>query len=207
MKPGGKPLVIAVIAVALGAGGTAFAYAGGSWTVPGQAAMTAKVAGMPRGVVPSAAKQGDRAVISWSAQEIGDGVLMDHYVVTAHHVGEPQRPDITRKVAASGEATEVVTFGAAELVGGRWYWTIMPLYRGWTGAVSGRSQRLRFTAAPPADTADAPAAAPEPPMITTAPATTAPATEEPIVTTPETTPATTEPAEAPTPEETETTDS
>ncbi|GIM91236.1 hypothetical protein [Paractinoplanes toevensis] len=218
MSRGAKQLVIAVVAVALGVGGTAFAYAGGNWTVPGEAMMTATVARMPRGVPPSVAGQNGRAVVSWSAQEIAAGVLMDHYVVTAHSVDEPPLSDVTRMVAASGGTTETVIFGATERLGGWWYWTVTPRYRGWTGTESGRSQRLRFTGTPPAVTVGddpantgAPATAPEKPApekpapeepAATAPET-APAVEEPA----ETTPPTTEPVVEPTPEETETTDS
>ena len=33
------------------------------------------------------------------AQELADGVLMDHYVVTAHSVDDPPQPDIARNTA------------------------------------------------------------------------------------------------------------
>ncbi|GAA2614364.1 hypothetical protein [Paractinoplanes durhamensis] len=203
-----KFLIGAAVVLALGVGGTALAYAGG-WTITGNAAVSAKVAKMPRGVTPSAAEQSGRAVVSWSAQEITDGVLMDHYVVTAHSVDDPPLPDIARTVAASGSATETVAFPAAELAGGRWYWTIAPLYRTWTGEESGKSQRLTFPGSPaPRPAGDDPAVAPTtdsstPATPATTPATTAPAVVDTPVDPPETTPATAEPA----PSETETTGS
>jgi hypothetical protein len=216
MRRATKYLAGATLALALGVGGTALASAG-SWTVPVTAAISAKVVKMPRGVTPSAAKQSGQAVVSWSAQEITDGVLMDHYVVTAHSVDEPPMPDIARTVEASGGATETAAFTAAELAGGKWYWTVAPKYRAWTGAESGRSQRLNFPGAPaPRSVGAGPAVpgggttpvVPDHPLVTT-PATTAPTEErtaEPV--TPTTTaPETTAPAAEPTPSETETTGS
>lgn len=144
-------LLVGAVVVALGTAGTVLAYAGG-WTVEGgQATLTAKVAKMPRGVEPSVAKQAKQAVVSWSAQEIVPNVRMDHYLVTAHSVSDPPLPDVTHTVAAGGGAVETVTFTAGEVAGGRWYWTVTPKYRLWTGEESGKSARLTFPAATKAE--------------------------------------------------------
>ncbi len=146
-------LAVATTAALLGTAGTVLAYADG-WTLSdGKATFTLKVAKMPRGVTPSAAKQGKTAVVSWSAQEIAPDVRMDHYVITAHSVSEPPLPDVTRTVTASGGNTESVTFTAAQVAGGRWHWTIVPKFRSWTGAESGTSQRLTFPATTKAEAA------------------------------------------------------
>ncbi|GAA2614338.1 hypothetical protein [Paractinoplanes durhamensis] len=217
-------LVVAATVGAMGVAGTLYAYA--SWAVP-SLPVTVKVRTekMPRGVTPSVTKQGGDAVVSWSAQEIGPGSTMDHYVVTAHSVDTPPLPDITRTVTASGGATETVIFGAAEVAGGKWYWTTVPKLRLWVGTESGKSDRLKFPgtpATPPAGTiaaarsagstpattaptADAPvgavvappAAADQPAPTTPA---TAPAADKPVdaaTTAPAATPTTTAPAEAP----------
>ncbi|MEU4237996.1 hypothetical protein [Actinoplanes sp. NPDC026619] len=218
-----KHLAGATLVLALSAGGTALAAANG-WTVPSTALISAKVAKMPRGVTPSAARQSGTAVVSWSAQEITDGVRMDHYVVTAHSIDDPPLPDITRTIEATGGTAETVAFTAAELAGGKWYWTIAPVYRNWTGAESGKSQRLNFPGTPPArpastdpaaePTAAAPAGiAPTTPTAPNQPATTTPATTSPVTTEttepadPVTTATTTAPAGEPTPGDTATTGS
>ncbi|MFF5079853.1 hypothetical protein ACFY36_22605 [Actinoplanes sp. NPDC000266] len=150
-------LLIGTVAAALGVAGTVVAYA--DWSVPAsELTVTARVAAMPRGVTPSAAKQNGQAVVSWSAQELVPGVRMDHYVVTAHSVGAPARPDLTHTVAASGAATESVTFAVDAVAGGKWYWTIVPRYATWTGAEGRKSQQLSFPGKP----ATAPAPAPAP---------------------------------------------
>ncbi|XVU24684.1 hypothetical protein ACQPZJ_46995 [Actinoplanes sp. CA-054009] len=177
-------LLIGAVVAALGAAGTVFAYA--DWTIPaGKLTVTARAAAMPRGVAPSAAKQNGQAVVSWSSQELVPGVLMDHYVVTAHSVGAPARPDLTHTVAASGAATESVTFAAAAVAGGRWQWTIVPRYASWTGGESRKSRQLSFpgtpasTAVPPVEVAAA-AVAPAPnPASTPATVTETPTTNEP----------------------------
>ncbi|MFG1989212.1 hypothetical protein ACGFJ7_04420 [Actinoplanes sp. NPDC048988] len=129
---------------ALGIAGTLVAEA--DWMIGGSAEVRARTAGMPRGVKPSVAKQSKAAVVSWSAQEIAPGIRMDHYVVTAHSVDVPMLPSISRAVAATGKATESVVFGADEVAGGRWYWTIVPRFALWTGAEGGRSTKLNFPA-------------------------------------------------------------
>ncbi|WP_328462196.1 hypothetical protein OHA21_34580 [Actinoplanes sp. NBC_00393] len=165
MRRAGKVLLVAGVVAALGATGTVFAYAGG-WTLPDNpGSYTVKVAGMPRGVEPSVAKQGLQAVVTWSAQEMAPGVLMDHYAITAHSVSDPPRPDVTHTVAASGGPVESVTFTAAEVAGGKWRWTVVPRFRNWTGEESRRSQRLAFAApAPQSVQVNAPAGAPGDPV-------------------------------------------
>ena len=153
MRRTGRFLMVAAVVATLGVAGTVFAYAGG-WTLsdnPGS--FTVKVAKMPRGVEPSVAKQGGQAVVTWSAQEIAPGVLMDHYAVTAHSTSDPPRPDVTLTVAAGGESTESVTFTAYELAGDRWRWTVVPRFRSWTGEASPMSRRLAFPAGPAAPNA------------------------------------------------------
>jgi hypothetical protein len=166
MRRAAKTLIFTAAVVTVGIAGTVVAYAGG-WTVPdGRATLTAPVAKMPRGVEPSVARQGGRAVVSWSAREIVPGVRMDRYVVTAHSADAPPRPDVTRTVTAGGGATESVVFPAAAVTGGRWSWTITPRYRLWTGAESPQSRRLAFPAgaeeAPVGAVAPAPAGTPRP---------------------------------------------
>jgi hypothetical protein len=148
MRRTGRSLLVGGVAAALGVIGTVFAYAGGWALADNTASFTVKVAKMPRGVEPSVAKQSGRAVVTWTAQELTSGSLMDHYVVTAHRVGAPGKPDIARTVAASGTATEVVTFTATELASGTWHWTVVPKFRDWTGTASRTSRNLTFPAAP-----------------------------------------------------------
>jgi hypothetical protein len=198
MRRAGKALLIGGVVVALGAAGTVYAYAGG-WTVDGQASFTAKVAKMPRGVEPSVAKQSGQAVVSWSAQEIVEGAPMDHYVVTAHSVSEPPRPDIARTVPAAGNATESVTFTVAEVAGGKWRWSVTPRYRVWTGESSRLSERLNFPAAPAARVAaSTPPPAPVDGEVITPPRSPATTTSPPASPTPERTSAS--PAAEPDPE-------
>ncbi|GIM91233.1 hypothetical protein [Paractinoplanes toevensis] len=229
MKRTATYLVVAGTVGALGVAGTMFAYA--NWTIPSKPiTVRVRTEKMPRGVTPSAAKQSGKAVVSWSAQEIGPGSKMDHYVVTAHSVDVPPLPDITRTVAATSGDTETVTFSAAEVAGGKWYWTIVPKLHLWVGTESGKSQRLNFPGTPaagtaaaarsvdtsttapttttgePADGAATPPAETDRPAETTA--TTAPAAAVPTeaaTTTPAATPTTTSPAETPSPTETVTT--
>ncbi|WP_433297878.1 hypothetical protein ACQP2F_42070 [Actinoplanes sp. CA-030573] len=178
-------LVVAAVVGALGVAGTMVARA--DWAIPSKpVSFRVRSEKMPRGVTPSVAKQGGGALVSWSAQEIAPGDRMDRYVVTAHSVSEPPLPDVTHTVTAGGGASESVTFAAAEVAGGKWYWTIVPKYRLWVGEESGRSDRLAFPGAPAVRSAGAnpateaavagPAAPPAtPPAATTAPATAAPA--------------------------------
>lgn len=186
MRRGHRTLLIVAGAAAICAAGTVVAYAHAAWPIPGVALVKARTATMPKGVTPSAAKQGGAAVISWSAQEIAPGAKMDHYVVTAHSVEEPPLPEVAHTVAASGDATESITFAAGEVAGGKWSWTLVPRLGLWAGAESGKSQKLdfpvptvnRLAAAPPTVTATT-----APTVTTTTPATT-PATVPPTPTTP-----------------------
>ncbi|MGK5679140.1 hypothetical protein [Actinoplanes sp. URMC 104] len=163
-----------VLAVAGGAG-TYVAYA--DWTVPASTVkVTMKAATMPKGTKPSVAAQSGTAVVSWSAQEIAPGVKMDRYVVIAYSQGVAPKPAIIRDVAATGAVSESAVFGAAEVAGGKWKWTVTPRFASWKGAESGLSKALEFDAAPAAVLVEAPAetAAPSPAAKATAP--TAPAT-------------------------------
>ncbi|MEU4687523.1 hypothetical protein [Actinoplanes sp. NPDC023714] len=177
MRRAGRALLVGGVVTVLGAAGTVYAYAGG-WTVDGRLGVTAKVAKMPRGAEPSVAAQSRRAVVSWSAQEIVPGVLMDHYTVTAHSVSDPPAPAVTHTVAADGGATESVTFTVAEVAGGTWRWSVTPRYLGWTGEQSRLSRRLTFPAAPAtkekgretAPAAQVTVTPPRSPATTTAPA-------------------------------------
>ena len=159
MRRASRTLLIGSVVVALGSAGTVLAYA--QWTVPaGRLTVTARTATMPDGVVPGVAKQGGQAVVSWSAQELVPGVRMDHYVVTAHSLGTPARPDLTRAVPASGGPTESVIFTAAQVAGGGWRWTIVPRFGSWAGVEGRPSTALTFpaTTAAKADAAPAPGA-------------------------------------------------
>lgn len=146
MRRGTRQLVVVSVVAALGLAGTLTAFAG--WSIPGTVTVKARAAKMPRGVAPSVAKQSKTAVVSWSAQEIVAGVLMDHYLVTAHSADEPPLPDVTHTVAAAGSSTEFVTFAADEVAGGKWHWTVIPKFRQWAGAESAKSQKLNFPGVP-----------------------------------------------------------
>jgi hypothetical protein len=148
MRRAHRSLLVVIVVAAMGVCGTVFAYAGGWALADNTAALTAKVARMPRGVEPSVAKQNGEAVVTWTAQELTPGSLMDRYVVTAHRVGGSAKPDVTRTVTASGAATEVATFTAGELAAGTWNWTVTPKFRDWTGDVSRKSRNLTFPAVP-----------------------------------------------------------
>lgn len=168
------------VAVAVGVAGTVYAYAGGWTLTTNRASLTATVAKMPRGVEPSVAKQDGQAVVSWSAQELVAGVRMDHYVVTAHSVSEPARPDVAHAVAASGAATESLVFPAGEVGGGKWRWSIVPKYREWTGEASKPSPKLAFPAVPVPQVAAAavpPAAVTSPSPAPATPSATSPAAD------------------------------
>ncbi|WP_229071500.1 hypothetical protein [Actinoplanes sp. DH11] len=159
MRSAGKALLVAGVVAALGVAGTVYAYADG-WTIEGRTSLTVRVAKMPRGVEPSVARQSGRAVVSWSAQELAPGVRMDHYVVTAHSVSEPPRPDVTHTVAAAGAATESVTFPAPEVAGGGWRWSVVPRYLNWAGEPGRLSGRVTFPALSAAAASAGPSAAP-----------------------------------------------
>lgn len=147
MRRAGKTLIVTAVVAASGVAGTVLAHAGG-WTLSnGHATLIAPVAKMPRGVEPSVAKQGARAVVSWSAQEIVPGVHMDHYVVTAHSADASPRPDVTQTVAADGDASKSIVFPAAQVTDGQWFWTVTPKYRDWVGRKSPKSRRLTFLTA------------------------------------------------------------
>jgi hypothetical protein len=217
MKSPAKKLIIATATLALVGAGTMVAQA--SWTIPGTAKVKAKAAAMPRGAVPSAAKQGGNALISWSAEEIVPGVRMQTYVVTAHSTDDPPRADIARTVTATSADTLSATFSGSVLTGGKWYWTLIPKYAQWAGAESKKSDKLTFPAAAdtpnvtslvadsapqaaaPAPTTTTPAAAADPPKETDpAPAAAAPPAETPKpveqTSSPAAVPATSEPAPA-----------
>ncbi|WP_430780896.1 hypothetical protein [Actinoplanes sp. G11-F43] len=180
MRRTSRSLLIIGVVAAMAVAGTVFAYAGGWALADNTTSLTAKVAKMPRGVEPSVAKQGGQAVVSWSAQEIAPGSFMDHYLVIAHPVGAPAKPEITRTVAASGGVAESVAFSGAELAGGTWNWTITPRFRDWTGEAGRKSRNLRFAAvapareaAPSASPSTAPSGSPSPAVSSSAPKVTA----------------------------------
>jgi hypothetical protein len=174
MKYGIKVSLIAATIAAVGIGGTLVAYA--DWPIPGTGSIAWRTAKIPRGVTPSVAKVEKKAVVSWSAQEIADGVKMKSYVVTAHSVEDPLRQAVTHVVTASGATTESVTFAANEVAGGKWYWTLIPKYGSWAGEESRKSDKLNFPApaaptalvANPASADAAPAGAAKPDATTPA---------------------------------------
>lgn len=123
-------LVGATAAVVIG--GTLVSYA--SWMLPAPAATARVAAGaMPSGATPRAEAHGDKAVVTWSAQEIVPGVKVTAYVVTAHDTDQSPLPSIAHAVTASDSAVESITFTAAELAGGKWKWAITPRLGSWTG--------------------------------------------------------------------------
>jgi hypothetical protein len=146
MRGGTRHLVVVSVVAALGLAGTLTAFA--DWSIPGTVTVKARAVKMPRGVNPSVAKQSKTAVVSWSSQELVPDVLMEQYVVTAHSADEPPLPDVAHTVSAAGSSTEFVTFAADEVAGGKWYWTIIPKFRQWAGAESGKSQKLNFPGVP-----------------------------------------------------------
>lgn len=192
-------LTLGVIA-AMGAAGTVMAHAAG-WVLPdNHASLIAGVAPMPRGAKPRVAPQNGQAVVSWTAQQIAPGSLMDHYIVTAHHVGDADRPNITRLIAASGATTESATFASTELAGGTWYWTTAPRFREWTGPASEKSRDLPFaerpverSAAPSKPPATAPPGSPSPGVSSSAPVVRESPTVEGTITVPDKQPETTTP--------------
>ncbi|MEU8814476.1 hypothetical protein [Actinoplanes sp. NPDC048796] len=163
-------LLATVVVGGLGLAGTMAANA--EWVISGSGQVKMRAPAMPRGTTPSVDKQSSGVVVRWDAQEITRGVRMDHYVVTAHSADRPARPDISRTVASTGEATESVTFDAADMAGGRWYWTVVPRFARWAGDESGKSAELTFPAPAkkaPRAVAETPAAAAPTPVATVAP--------------------------------------
>ena len=158
-----RAIKISAVAATVGAvalGGALAAYANSGWAITSKAVrLKVRVDDMPRGVTPSVAKDGTKAVVSWSAQEVGLGAKMQRYVVTAHNVDDPPRADVSHTVVASGANTESIAFAAGEVADGRWYWTLVPKYESWVGAESKKSDKLNFPAAPqasrPAETSPA----------------------------------------------------
>jgi hypothetical protein len=201
MKSLTKKLIIATATLALVGTGTMIAQA--SWTIPGTAKVKAKAAAMPRGAVPSAAKQGGNALISWSAEEIAPGVRMQTYVVTAHSADDPPRADIARTVTATSADTLSATFGGSVLTGGKWYWTLVPKYALWAGAESKKSDKLTFPAAADSRSVTSLVADSAPQAAAPAPSTTTPAAaaDPPKETDPAPPVAATPPAETPKPVE------
>ena len=199
MRRTGRYLILGTVLASMGTAGTYLAYA--DWSLPTTTvAVSAQAAKMPRGVTPSVAKQSKAAVVSWSAQELAPGVKMDHYVVTAHSVGKPALPDVSRPVRASGAASESVTFTASEVAGGRWSWTVTPRFTTWTGIASARSRELSFPAAAPADlsvAADTPTPAATPVVTPTASKPTTPSPAGKPATEPPTSPPAQQPQQPP----------
>lgn len=160
--------LIGATVTALVAVGTLTANA--EWVIHAQAAVKIRTAKVPAGKKPSVAKQSKTAVVSWSAVEIAPGVRMNHYTVIAHSQDLPVKPKIVREIAASGDGSESVTFGAAEVAGGKWRWSVTPRFANWTGAESSLSEALRFPAATAAAPVEEPPAtgkvAPAPPPVT-----------------------------------------
>ncbi|HEY0531286.1 MAG TPA: hypothetical protein VGD29_06775 [Actinoplanes sp.] len=135
-------------ALAIAAGGTAIASS--TWFVPKTpVSLRVKSVKMPPGVSPSASPRDGNAVVSWSAQEIGPGVLMQQYIVTAHDATKTNPlADVVHTVTASGGNSESVAFTAAELTGGKWQFGVTPRFELWTGEESKLSQdRINVLAA------------------------------------------------------------
>jgi hypothetical protein len=148
MKRPFKPILVVSAALALGvASGLAYA----NWTVPvSQMSITVEAVSMPVGPTPVATAGGAQATVSWDAQQLTSGVKMTAYVVTAHDTEQPAKANVVHTVTASGGSTESATFTAAELVGGKWKWAIIPKFQTWTGAEGRLSNpKLVFPAAAP----------------------------------------------------------
>ncbi|MEV6487222.1 hypothetical protein AB0M20_01090 [Actinoplanes sp. NPDC051633] len=149
MKRELKSALVVATAVALATGGTLVAYA---WEVPSKTVQAKlRAAKMPRGIEPSVAPRGATALVTWSSQEVTDGVTMTDYVITAHSVDTPAKQPVAHKVAAAKADSQSVVFTAAELAGGSWRWTLTPKLHSWTGAESPRTKKLTFPEATAAD--------------------------------------------------------
>jgi hypothetical protein len=144
-------LISAGAALAIAAGGTAIASS--TWFVPkAQVTLRIKSVQMPAGRAPSASSLGGNAVVSWSAQEIAPGVLMQQYIVSAHDTNKTNPlANVVHTVTASGATTDSTTFTAAELAGAKWQFGIIPKFELWTGPEGKLSKdRVSFPAAPSA---------------------------------------------------------
>jgi hypothetical protein len=170
--------------------------ASAEWTVPFQpVTLKGEVATMPRGATPTVAKVGRDAVLQWFAQEIVPGTPMQRYVVTRHSAVDA---DLVEELPP----TTATTLTDRDVAGGKWYWTVRPVFALWRGEQSRKSDRLSF-AAPVTfqinpDTADGTGTAastlaessPAPPTAappTAAPPTAAPSTPAPSTAAPDST--------------------
>jgi hypothetical protein len=161
MKRWTRPVLILTVVATMTAAGTYVAYA--NWLVPSrQINIKVTSATMPRGVTPTIAGSGSGAVVSWHAQEIGPGARMQSYLVIAHSVAQPPRPDVQRTVTATGGATESTTFPYSGLVGSQWYWTLIPKFQSWAGQESEKTGIVTFATptVPPFETRATPSPAP-----------------------------------------------
>jgi hypothetical protein len=158
MRNGTRHLLVGSTAVTVALAGTLAVNA--SWSIPGASAVKARSAAMPRGEEPEVTKRTQTALVSWDRQEIAPGSPMDHYIVTAHHVGATIKPDITRTVPASGDPIESVIFTTEEMAGGTWRWTVTPKLHLWVGLPSKESRPLTFPAGPAAKSVSPAASAP-----------------------------------------------
>jgi hypothetical protein len=140
-----KRSLVAVATLAIIAGGTVVARA--SWVVPASMVTEARTAAMPEGAAPSVAKQRGNVLVTWSAQEIVPGVRIQKYVVTAHSADNPPAADVVRTVAATSADTQSATFSGAEVMSGKWYWTLVPKFEQWIGDESKKSEKLTVVGA------------------------------------------------------------
>ena len=104
--------------------------AAAAWTASGTGVAGAEAISMPRGNMPEASVTADISEISWRASELLPGVSATGYSVLRYNQGEfPEVPVPHCKVE---EATSCV----AEVPTGEWRFTVVPIYRLWSGSES-----------------------------------------------------------------------
>ncbi|WP_306204217.1 hypothetical protein [Actinoplanes sp. RD1] len=156
-----KTLATVSVAVAVALGGSVYAFAGWSAATP-TAVLRLRTAEMPAGNVPSVAKAGRNAVVTWAPSTLAAGVRAQSYTVVRTGAGGP---------AVVCPKVTTTTCRDLAVPGGTWAWQVRPAYEGWTGELSGPSVPLTF-AGPPEIAAVARMGSPSPegsPAATTRP--------------------------------------
>ncbi|WP_305785144.1 hypothetical protein [Symbioplanes lichenis] len=133
-----KTLATVAVAVGVALGGSVYAFAGWSAATPA-AVLRMRTAEMPAGAVPSVAKAGKNAVVTWAPSILAAGVRAQHYTVIRTGAGGP--------VVVCPEVTTTTCRDVA-VPGGTWSWQVRPAYEHWVGDLSGPSVPLTFAGPP-----------------------------------------------------------
>jgi hypothetical protein len=129
LKIGALATVLLVL-VGLGASGGAWAL----WTLSSASGGSgaAKATTVATGATPSVTADGSSMIVTWTAATLGNGVAVSGYRVTRYSASLVPQTTLTN---CSGTITNLGCIENA-VPAGTWYYTVTPLFGGWTGAES-----------------------------------------------------------------------